>query len=156
MKVNTTNTQLRGAPGGGGLAFPIIVFWMVIFYFMMSSCSDKLTRAKKLIAKAESEGAVWTHDTVFVDHPVFIEEVKRDSIFFSLPGDTVRIEKDRLRVTYVRLPGDSVFIEGECQADTVKIQVPVAIDNSIEGGYPWWYIAIALLVGAGLIAVFKR
>jgi hypothetical protein len=120
--------------------------------------ASKLKRAERLIAKAEADGARWTHDTVFVDHPVFIEEVKRDSIFFSLPGDTVRIEKDRLRVTYVRLPGDSVYIEGECKSDTVKIQVPITITNTIESksGFSWYYLIIAGLVGAGIIALVKR
>jgi hypothetical protein len=131
------------------------VLILAVFLF---SCSDKLTRAKKLIAKAEKEGATWTRDTVFVDTPVFIEEVKRDSIFFSLPGDTVRIEKDRLRVTYVRLPGDSVYIEGKCLPDTVKVSVPVTVTNTIasEEKYKWWHFLIAGLLGAALLAIIKR
>ena len=36
--------------------------------------------------------------------------------------DTVTIEKDRLRVRLLRLPGDTVRVEAECQPDTVRIQ----------------------------------
>jgi hypothetical protein len=157
MKVNTSNTQFRGG-SGGGLAFPIIIFWLVVAYLLFGcGPASKLRRAEKLIAKAEQQGAQWTRDTVFIDTPVFIEEVKRDSIFFSLPGDTVRIEKDRLRVTYVRLPGDSVYIEGKCLPDTVKVSVPITITNTIESEsvIKWWWLIIAACVGA-VIAFFRR
>jgi hypothetical protein len=120
---------------------------------LLSSCS-----AKWHLKQAEKKGAITKTDTVFTDIPVFIEEVKRDSIFFSLPGDPVRIERDRLRVTYVRLPGDSVYIEGECKADTIFQEVPVTITNTIEAPskIKWWWLLIACFVGAGLIAVIKR
>lgn len=36
--------------------------------------------------------------------------------------DTVTIAKDRLRIRLLRLPGDTVRVEGECQPDTTVIQ----------------------------------
>jgi hypothetical protein len=133
------------------------LFWLILLGVIACSPASKLRRAEKLIAKAEQQGAVWSRDTVFVDTPVFIEEVKRDSIFFSLPGDTVRIEKDRLRVTYVRLPGDSVYIEGKCLPDTVKVSYPVTITNTIESEsvIKWWWILVAFSLGV-VIALFKK
>jgi hypothetical protein len=129
---------------------------LLLSIFILSSCS-----AKWHLKQAEKKGAITKTDTVFTDIPVFIEEVKRDSIFFSLPGDTVRIEKDRLRVTYVRLPGDSVYIEGECQADTVYKEVATLVYRKIQcpdkpQKIKWWHLLIAGLVGAGVIAVIKR
>ena len=39
--------------------------------------------------------------------------------------DTLIIEKDRLRIELLRLPGDTVIVNAQCAADT--IQVPVTV-----------------------------
>jgi hypothetical protein len=136
-----------------------IIIIILLSSLILSGCgaSWHLKRAEHHQKKAIAHGAVITLDTVFIDKAVFIEEVKRDSIFFSLPGDTIRIEKDRLRVTYVRLPGDSVYIEGKCLPDTVKVSVPVTITNTIqaESKIKWWWLLIASAVGA-VIFRFRR
>jgi hypothetical protein len=125
---------------------------------LFSACLLFSCSAKWHLKQAEKKGAITKTDTVFTDIPVFIEEVKRDSIFFSIPGDTVRIERDRLRVTYVRLPGDSVYIEGECKADTIFQEVPVTITNTIEAksGFAWWWLVLVGLACIGLGRIFRR
>lgn len=115
---------------------------ILLLTLLLLSCSpqNKLKRAERLIQKAESLGAKWEVDTVYKEIPVFIPQVRVDSIFTAGVGDTVILEKERIKVKYVRLPGDSVFIEGESKADTVKIEVPVVVNKEIKSGYSWWDI----------------
>lgn len=126
--------------------------------FVACGPAAKLRRAEKLIKKAEEQGAVWHVDTVRVKVPVFITETKTDTTFVSEPGDTVVLEKERLKIKYVRMPGDTVYIEGACEADTVYREVPITITKTIEAksGFPWWWLVVAVLAGAGIVAIFKR
>ena len=98
-------------------------------------------------------------DTIVQVVEIPIPEVKTDTIFKSLTGDTVIIEKERLKIKYVKLPGDSVFIEGKCQADTVykEIQVVSKTEITAPKGFwfylPWMLVVIVLILIAG---VFSR
>lgn len=116
----------------------------VILLLILCSCgaANKLKRAERLIAKAESMGAVWHVDTVYKEVPYYVDSVRVDSVFIAKEGDTVVIEKDRLKLKYVRLPGDSVYIEAECEADTVYQNVPVTVTKTIEAKSDWlkWLI----------------
>ena len=135
---------------------------LIIFFTGCASnkANRKLKRAEKLTKQAIELGAVVTPDTVYKWRTVFIDSVRVDSIFTSIVGDTVYLEKERLRVKYVRLKGDSIFIRGECLADTVKIQVPVTVTKEIKTGLSalivvQWSI-LALLVGAVLSRIFWK
>lgn len=104
---------------------------------LLGGCSSSfkaqrhLRKAKAHILKAEALGAVWHTDTIYKQIQVVVPEIKKDTIFKAVLGDTVTIEKERLKIKYVRLAGDSVFIEGTCKADTVYKEVPVVINKSI-------------------------
>lgn len=130
-----------------------------IILVLLAGCGPaaKLRRAEKLIKKAEEQGAVWRVDTVRVEVPVFIKETSIDSIFISKPGDTVVLHEDRLKVKYVRLPGDSVYIEGVCEADTVYKSVPVTITKTIHssGGIRWWWLIVAAAAGILLASIVR-
>lgn len=132
---------------------------IILLTLFLLSCgpASKLRRAERLISKAEEKGATWRVDTVYKEVPLIVSQVKKDTVFESLPGDTVVIEKERLRVKYVKLPGDSVFIEGECKADTVYKEVPVTVTKTIEakGGINWYWLVVVALAGL-LIGLFKR
>lgn len=124
----------------------------VIAIILLASCSpaSKLRRAEKLIKRAELAGAVWSSDTVFKEIPVFIERVALDTVFVPKVGDTVVLTKDRLQVKYVRLRGDTVFIDAECLPDTIKVNVPTIINREItaECRIKWWHVLIGFVVGA--------
>lgn len=113
----------------------------LIIILVLCSCSanNKLRRAERLIKEAENKGAVWHVDTVYKEIPVFIDSVRVDSIFVAKVGDTVVIEKERLKLRYIRLAGDSVFIEAECKADTVYQKVPITVTKTIEAKTNWIY-----------------
>lgn len=126
-----------------------------ILLLLLTSCGANyhLKKSKYHELKAISKGAKIQVDTVFKEIPVFIDSVRVDSIFSSKVGDTVYLEKERLRVKYIRLPGDSVFIQGECQADTVKITVPIEVKREIQTGAGFWDIFKIVLFAVVLTAL---
>lgn len=82
-------------------------------------------------------GLQWHVDTVYKEVPFYVDSVRVDSVFVAQVGDTVIIEKEKLKLKYVRLPGDSVYIEAECEADTVYQKVPVTVTKIISAKSDW-------------------
>lgn len=111
------------------------------------------------IKQAIKKGGEITRDTVFKEVPVFLTETKADTTFISRPADTVVLHKDRLKLKYVRFTGDTVFLSGECAADTVFQKVPVVVTQKIQAGRgsPWWvWAVIGFLCLVVLRLCFKR
>lgn len=131
---------------------------------VLTSCGSNyhLRRAEHHLKKADLKGAVIASDTVYIEKLVTVPEVKTDTVFKSEVGDTVFIAQDRLKIKYVRLPGDSVFIEGKCESDTVRISVPVTITKEIypakgwKDYLPWILVILAVAVVAYLLRTFKK
>lgn len=136
----------------------------ILIVIVLCSCSSasKLRRAEKLIKQAEEMGATWHVDTVTVKIPYAVPEIHVKEVHHALPGDTVRLIKDRLQIKYVRLKGDSVFIEGKCKSDTVMVEVPVTIVKTIKAkqGFSLWQLIVLalvmLLAGYGVRAFMRR
>lgn len=137
----------------------------VLLMWLLSSCGPgyHLKRRdyheRKAIEKGARVDADTTYKTLFV--PVPIESVKTDTVFKSTLGDTVRIEKERLSIKYVQLPGEKVYIEGECKADTIiqKVEVPVTVTKKISAGYSLWEIiifGIFVAVVAYILGMFRK
>lgn len=132
---------------------------LIIILLLFCSCSSSwhLKQAERHIRKAQIKGATATADTLWIKDTVFVNSVRVDSIFTAKQGDTVVIEKDRLKIKYVRLPGDSVFIEGECKADTVIRNIPVTVVKEIKAkGMDWKWLIVAFVLGAIALLVLKR
>jgi len=137
----------------------------LILIILLTSCvsnkiNRKLKRAERLTNEAIALGAKIQSDTIYSERLVFVDSIRVDSIFTAKVGDTVYLTKDRLKVKYVRLPGDSVFIEGKCEADTIKIEVPISVNKEIKSGLSvlvvvQWSI-LALIIGAVLYKVFWK
>lgn len=87
-----------------------------------------------------AKGGEIKSDTVYIEKTITIPEAKLDTIFISRPLDTVYLTKDRLRIKYVNLPGDSVFIEGECKDSVITVKEAIYINKTIkaENKLPWW------------------
>lgn len=125
----------------------------ICLLFFLSSCS-----ASWHLKQALKKGAEISSDTVTKPIMVFIPQVVKDTVFESRPGDTVRIEKERLRIKYVELPGDSVYIFGESRADTIIREVPVTVTQIVTApkDNKWKWIAIALAVVIVVSFVIRR
>jgi hypothetical protein len=136
--------------------------YIILLALILIGCSPtaKLRRAEKLIAKAEQQGAQWHSDTLHSTIEIPVPEIVKDTIFQSKAGDTVYIHKERLLIKYIHLKGDSVEIEGKCEADTVIKEVVVTIHKEIdappcEQKVKWWYLIIALLVGGFIVKLLR-
>jgi hypothetical protein len=127
---------------------------------LLASCGPNfyLRKAERALKKAEQLGANVSRDTIFIEKVVTVPEVKTDTVFSSSEGDTVYISKDRLKLKYVNLPGDSVFIEGKCESDTVRLEIPVTITKEIsaKSWLRWWHLVIALLLGGFLVYIRRK
>jgi len=139
------------------MKYPILV----LFIMLMSGCSARwhLKRAQHHINKAEQKGASIDSDTVFIEKEVFVPEIKTDTVFESQPGDTVTIEKEKLTIKYVKLPGDKVYIEGKVKSDTVIVKVPHQVVTNIEAPpcpYRWWHILVGFLIGLVVGVLFGK
>jgi len=146
------------------LASVVIILMIIVAAIATSSCGANyhLRRAKHHIARAEELGAEWHSDTLIKTIEIPIPEIHKDTLFQSKAGDTVVITKDRLKVVYVKLPGDSVFLEGECKDSIIYVPCNTAINKSIEStpakeNLPWWIkFLVGGLVVACLVLIFKR
>lgn len=107
---------------------------------ILASCGPGyyLRRSGRNLEKAVAKGAVINSDTVFIEQPVYIPEIRTDTVFESQQGDTVVIQKDHLKIKYVNLSGEQVYIEGKCDADTIYIKTPVAINKTIRAPKSIW------------------
>lgn len=99
------------------------------------------------LKKAKEKGAEVVTDTVYQDVKVFIPVVETDTVFRSMPGDTVVITKDRLQMKYVQIQGGTVYLQGKCLPDTIKIKVPYAVTTTIKAGYTGWKLAGMVVFG---------
>ena len=69
-------------------------------------------------------------DTINDTIEITIPQVKVDTIFTSTDGDTVTLYNDKIRIKYVR-QGDTVYLSGECQADTIYQVVSVPCEQVV-------------------------
>lgn len=134
--------------------------FFLVLAVIVSACgpASKLRRAERLITKAEAYGAKWHVDTLWRTVEISVPEVTTDTIFKATEGDTVFLTKDRLHIQFRDLPGDSVFIEGTCDPDTVKVNVPVEVTKTIEAkNNSWiWYLVCYILGMLTLLILYIR
>lgn len=132
------------------------------FILLLSGCSANwhLKRSARHELIAISKGAEIKPDTFYKLIKVRFKETVKDTLFVSKPGDTIRISKDLLKLVYIDLPGDSVYLQGKCDSVVKEVRVPVTVTKVIRGadsGLRWWWLIIALVVGMviGLFASRK-
>lgn len=128
---------------------------------LLISCgpSYHLKRMKYHERMAMAKGADIEADTVYKDRFIKVPEIKLDTMVKTIPGDTVYLTKDRLKIKYVNLPGDSVFIQGECKDSVITIKEPVYIKKTItaKSGLPWWvYLVFGISALVIVALIIKR
>jgi|SRR6478609_3525048 len=135
---------------------------LLAFILLLSGCSANwhLKQAKRHERAAMIKGAEIKVDTIIKEIPVFIDRIALDTLLISGISDTVVIQKDRLRIKYVRLPGDTVWISGECDSLTIIKEIPVRIEKVIyapDKGLKWWQlILIGVALGVILLWSFRK
>ena len=114
----------------------LVAINVLMALLFLSSCDTEKRIAKKVnkfgaenvlgwLQKNRKDLFIVQRDTV--RDTVIITAIKKDTVvrWSNIPVyDTITITKDRLKVKVIKLPGDTVRIEGECAGDTVYINKP--------------------------------
>jgi len=127
-----------------------------------SKKARQVKKAYKIAAKYDlhTEVPVTLHDTVYVPKLHLDTVVRLKGIY-----DTIRIDTGRLTVRIVRLPKDSIYVEGICQSDTIFVSVTDTIkvpfiskwtyaEQSITSAVIKWYrwgVAILIFIVIGFL-----
>lgn len=128
----------------------------LIILLALAACSPERKLNRLLMKYPELRDTVTYTDTV----TAIVEYVKGDTVFVSTPGDTVTMTRDRLTVRYVERPGDTVWIDGACQADTVirVVSRDVPVVQPVRNVYrvPWWAIAAIVALTVAVLGLIWR
>jgi hypothetical protein len=117
----------------------------------------KYSRAKEKVDRIINKfPEILQNDTIIVLDSVFVPEVVFDTIAQLKESDTLFIEKERLTVRIVRLPGDTVQVFAECKSDTIikNVFVPVysVEDHNLKDrtflglSYLVWFLILLILI----------
>lgn len=117
-----------------------IAFIIALLAELFTSCSAE-KRLNKLLALHPE-----LHDTIIVRDTVRLVTVgvQHDTTFLPVPADTVRIDEGRMHVRYVKLAGDTVWLQGKCDPDTVTKFIEHTVDRIgptrtiTKDKVPWW------------------
>lgn len=96
----------------------LIVCIIVCIYFVITSCAGYRARMQRKYCSQDTVKVV-VHDTIRT------ETVRTDTIFHE-SVDSVTIVKDKLKIVY-RKVRDSVYINGECEGDTIYISKEISV-----------------------------
>lgn len=96
----------------------LIISAIVWIYFVITSCSAYRARMQLKYCSQDTVKVI-VHDTIRT------ETVRTDTIFHE-SVDSVTIFKDKLKIVY-RKVRDSVYINGECEGDTIYISKEISV-----------------------------
>lgn len=123
---------------------------------LMLGCNAEKRCARQMVRC----GVVFTSDTQYIHDSIRIERTLRDTLLAwdtMQIGDTITIERDRLRVKVVKLPGERLWVQGECK-DTVIRYVRQVVNNGAirKEKYTWWHVALNGMVCAFIGAMWAH
>lgn len=97
---------------------------------------------------------------VKVDTTIVTDSARIDTVFRLTKNDTVYIEKEKLKVRFIRGKRDSIYLTAECEPDTVRVNVIKKVPvYKLEkkhlkdwsflglGAFTWILILIILILG---------
>jgi hypothetical protein len=124
--------------------------------FFLLSCSQSFHCRKCL------SGGNVIYDTLHVRDTLYSERVKTDTIFSTKEltiRDTIIKKEGKLTIRYVKMPGDTVFLDGVCESDTLYITkdvvVPIEVKTGWQTGKVILCLIVALLLGGLIVKLFS-
>lgn len=122
--------------------------YLIPLFLILFSCSP-LKRHNRIV---KNHPYVHTEVVDTIRDTTYIPSVKHDTIVHK-DFDTVRLEKERLKVQVVRVR-DSVYIEGECKDTTIIKSIPYAVYRSTKQPFnikPFLYLVLFMVFGYFLL-----
>lgn len=141
---------------------------VLLLMLMLAGCSSTdratkhLQKAKKHIAKAVALGAQVKADTTYITKEIITPVYQHDTVVkVNNFRDTIRIENERIAwKVKVNEVTRQVYVQATCKPDTVKVEVPVLVNQEIKSGYTRWDLIllaiVALVVGSVLAKLFWK
>lgn len=134
---------------------------LLVIFVTLVACSPQ----KRLNRLIDNHPELSQTDTVTVRDTFVIEAIRHDTVLhLDSLQDTVYIQKDRLKIKTV-IRDNKIFIEGECETDTIFTEILVPVEKLIYvqdtfwtdvkkkfKKYWWWLIVATVLIIAGRFA----
>lgn len=145
------------------LGFALLILVLLIIMIGMQSCGVNyhLRKSDRHMKKAILKGAIVKADTVYKTITVYTPKIEFDTVLRQVNfRDTITVEKDKV-ITRLKIDTitKEIYVSTECPPDTIRVEVPVSVENHIKTPRGFWYyfqfIAIALIVGFILGVVFS-
>ena len=103
----------------------------------LSSCSIE-SRTKRKISRAERKIEKLTikypqllkQDTIHEKIEIITPAVKLDTIHRVVHGDTVYLDKDKLRIKYI-IQNDTILLSAECKSDTIYKEISIPFQQIV-------------------------
>ena len=116
----------------------------------LSSCwtAKRCNRAMLRCGVVSDTVQVW--DSLYIERAITDTLLRYDSLQVH---DTVTIEQDRVRIKIVRLPGDSIYVQGECKDTVIRYVRQVVNRVQRKPVVPVWAWLLILLL---LIFAFRK
>ena len=135
------------------------ILFLLVTVAILSSCVTSKRCSRKFPPQIHTE-------TIIRDTTIITETTRFDTIFNS-SKDTVFLynPETKIKIKYLQLPGDSIFVAAECPSDTITVTTERITNNVIHeergpGGFFWIFLIISisglLFGGAYLIRQIKK
>lgn len=109
------------------IRYTLYLLLYIVILVCISSCSPE-----KRIARIAKKYNLVKTDTIFKKDTVIVEGAMRDTTIHYYQRDTVVVKENNMTLRYYYNIHDStVYLRGECAADTIYRDIPVAV-NSIS------------------------
>lgn len=135
--------------------------YLLLLALLLTSCSAEKRLRKLLFNHPEFMDTVTV--TVYDTVEAVVEYVHKDTVFVPVPGDTVTIENEAIRVRYVQKK-DTVWLDGECKERTIYVPVKVQAECPTtqptktikQDRLPWWVPLVLMGLVATLVLIVIR
>ncbi len=124
---------------------------LAVIALMLASCWTPKRCNRALLRCGIVSDTVQVWDSIYMERVITDTLLRWDSMRLH---DTVTIEQDRVRVKLVRLPGERLYVQGECKDTVVRYVRQVVNPVKKQRFIPVWaWVVMFLLL---LLAIRKR
>lgn len=124
---------------------------LAMLALLLASCWTPKRCNKALLRCGIVSDTVQVWDSIYLERAITDTLLRWDSLQLH---DTVTIEQDRVRVKIVRLPGERLFVQGECKDTVIRYVRQVVNPVKKQRFIPVWaWVVMFLLL---IFAIRKR
>ena len=117
---------------------------ILVSILALTSCVTRKRCAEKFPPSIHTE-------TIIRDTTIITEKTRFETIFNNSKDTVFLVDKEtQIKIKYISLPGDSVFVSAECPSDTITITKEIITNNTTEsnsGGFSWTFLFWILILG---------